>query len=78
MHGKQRDVSSILTSSYNLDIKMTEREMFEQSFKRPNYFFLLSPREQWDIDNSLGILDWLGEGLTKADKERFAQHYDKV
>lgn len=29
---------------------MTEREMFEKSFERPNNFMELSPQERWAID----------------------------
>lgn len=56
---------------------MTEREMFEQSFKRPRNYFKLSARRQWEIDAALGILDWEGDGLTKEDKKRFDAHYEK-
>ena len=56
---------------------MTEREMFEASFQRPRDYFKLSGRQQWDIDSSLGILDWEGRGLTKEDKDRFNAHYDR-
>lgn len=56
---------------------MTEREMFEKSFQRPKNYFKLSPQAQWDIDASLGILDWEGEGLTEVDRKRFTEHYDK-
>ncbi len=55
--------------------QMTEREMFEASFKRPKNFFKLTAREQWNIDAGLGILDWNGDGLTKEDKKRFDEHY---
>lgn len=54
---------------------MNEREMFEKSFERPKDYFILSPKRQWEIDDSLGILDWKGEGLSKEDKERFKKHY---
>ena len=54
---------------------MTEREMFERSFKRPRNFFKLSASTQWSIDKQLGILDWEGEGLTEEDKKRFREHY---
>ena len=54
---------------------MTEREMFERSFKRPPNFFLLSEEEQWDIDKSLGILDWVGESLTDEDKSKFKEYF---
>lgn len=54
---------------------MTEREMFEKSFQRPTNYFKLSERQQWDIDSSLGILDWQGLDLTKEDQERFKNHY---
>ena len=56
---------------------MTEREMFEQSFRRPKNYFKLSAREQWAIDADLGILDWEGTGLTEADMERFRKHYEE-
>lgn len=55
---------------------MTEQEMYEASFKRPSNFFLLHPREQIEIDKSLGILDWKGAGMTAAEFERFKAHYD--
>lgn len=54
---------------------MNEREMFEKSFERPSNYFNLSGRQQWDIDENLGILDWIGEDLSKEDKERFQEHY---
>jgi len=54
---------------------MTNNEMFEESFKRPSNYFKLSPREQWDIDNHLGILDWEGSKLTDEEKVRFQNHY---
>lgn len=54
---------------------MTEREMFEMSFQRPSNYFHLSPEEQWEIDKSLGILDWEGKDLTDDDKKRFADYF---
>jgi len=54
---------------------MTEKDMFEESFKRPSNYFKLSPQKQWDIDAALGILDWEGSGLSNLDRARFAQHY---
>lgn len=54
---------------------MTEQEMFEKSFQRPSNYFKLSGERQWEIDKSLGILDWIGEGLSKKDKKRFEKHY---
>lgn len=54
---------------------MSEREMFEKSFERPNNYFHLSGEEQWEIDKRLGILDWEGSGLSEADMERFKNHY---
>jgi hypothetical protein len=56
---------------------MSEREMFEKSFQRPKNYFELSPQSQWDIDKSLGILDWEGTGLSEQDKERYRNHYKK-
>jgi len=56
---------------------MNEREMFEKSFERPKNYFELSEERQWQIDKSLGILDWSGEGLSKEDIERFKNHYKK-
>jgi len=55
---------------------MTEREMFEKSFRRPRDFLKLSPETQWAIDKSLGILDWEGSGLTEDDMKRLKEHYD--
>ncbi len=57
---------------------MTEREMFEKSFQRPTNFFTLSAEKQWEIDKSLGILDWEGSDLTEQDKQRFKSHYEKT
>lgn len=56
---------------------MTEKEMFEESFKRPKDFFKLSPLRQWDVDKTLGILDWEGGNLTAEEKKRFKAHYTK-
>lgn len=55
---------------------MTDREMFEKSFKRPKNFFKLSEEEQFAIDKKLGILDWSGSGLSKEDVIRFEEYYD--
>lgn len=54
---------------------MTEREMFEKSFQRPHNFFKLTEQQQWDIDKSLGILDWQGSNLTEEDLKHFKNHY---
>jgi hypothetical protein len=54
---------------------MSEREMFEKSFERPNNYFKLDGRTQWEIDKSLGILDWEGKDLTDEDMKRFEEHY---
>ena len=54
---------------------MTERQMFEASFSRPKNYFKLSAERQWEIDKQLGILDWIGEGLSKEDIKRFEDHY---
>jgi hypothetical protein len=56
---------------------MTNREMFERSFCRPTNYFKLSPAQQWEIDNQLGILDWDGDELNSEDRERFWDHYEK-
>lgn len=56
---------------------MNQREMFEQSFKRPSDFFKLPQERQWEIDKVLGILDWEGNDLSDADLLRFKQHYRK-
>lgn len=56
---------------------MTEKELFEKSFMRPSNYFYLSPERQWEIDANLGILDWIGEDLSKEDKRRFKAHYEK-
>jgi len=55
---------------------MTEREMFEMSFKRPRNYFHLSSEYQWIIDKNLGILDWKGEGLSMEDKQRYKKYYN--
>ncbi len=54
---------------------MSEREMFEKSFQRPKNYFKLSPKRQWEIDENLGILDWMGSDLTEEDDKRFRAHY---
>lgn len=56
---------------------MTERDMFEKSFERPPNYFKLSGQQRWKIDESLGILDWVGEDLSKEDVKRFRAHYKK-
>jgi hypothetical protein len=43
---------------------MSEKEMFEKSFQRPKNFFKLTPKRQWEIDDELGILDWVGTNLS--------------
>jgi len=55
---------------------MTERQMYEASFQRPSNYFKLPTERQWDIDKSLGILDWFGEDLSEEDIIRFKKHYD--
>ncbi len=55
---------------------MTEREMFEKSFERPSNYFELSGRQQFMLDEQLGILDWNGDDLTAEDMTRFDEHYD--
>jgi len=55
---------------------MSEREMFEKSFQRPKNFFKLTPERQWEIDKSLGILDWVGTDLSDEDKKIFKDHYE--
>lgn len=54
---------------------MSEQEMFEKSFQRPKNYFKLSPERQWEIDDELGILDWMGNNLTEEEKTRFKNHY---
>ncbi len=56
---------------------MSEREMFEQTFKRPKDFFKLSSQQQWNIDKDLGILDWEGTNLSVEDMKRYTAHYEK-
>ena len=51
--------------------------MFEKSFERPKNFFKLTNDDKWDIDKSLGILDWKGENLSEEDMNRFRNHYKK-
>lgn len=54
---------------------MTEKEMFEESFKRPKNYFKLPPITQCEIDKKLGILDWEGDNLTEDEMIRFKKHY---
>lgn len=56
---------------------MSEREMFEASFRRPKNYFQLPARRQWEIDEDLGILDWEGKGLSEEDMKRFQSHYEE-
>lgn len=56
---------------------MTEREMFNKSFERPNDYFQLSGEHQWSIDAKLGILDWQGDDITQEDRVRFRAHYKR-
>jgi len=56
---------------------MTGREAFEKSFRRPSDYFKLSAKQQWAIDDKLGILDWTGDDLSEEDIKRFWAHYDK-
>jgi len=50
--------------------------MFEKSFSRPKDYFSLSSRRQWATDKSLGILDWIGDNLSKKDTKRFEDYYN--
>lgn len=50
--------------------------MFEMSFNRPSNYFKLSVERQWEIDKSLGILDWMGDNLSHGDQKRFDAHYN--
>ena len=59
------------------DKEMTQKEMYQVSFQRPTNYLKLTPKEQWDIDKELGILDWTGEGMDEADTEIYLAHYDK-
>ena len=54
---------------------MTEKEMYEKSFQRPSNFFKLSEAEQFEIDKKLGVLDWMGTGLSKEEISKFKAHY---
>ena len=57
---------------------MTESEMFEKSFERPTNYFKLTTREQWAIDERLGVLDWIGDDLSEEDRERYKAHYEEA
>ncbi|KKL11979.1 hypothetical protein LCGC14_2540320 [marine sediment metagenome] len=35
-------------------------EMVARALKRPQNFHKLAPREQWEIDKTLELLDWPG------------------
>ena len=54
---------------------MTEQEMYEQSFQRPKNYFNLSPERQWEIDDMLGILDWVRDDLSEEEIIRFQNYY---
>jgi hypothetical protein len=56
-------------------IALDQRAMFEKSFHRPRNYRYLSPADQWEIDASLGILDWEGCDLTHEDRARIEAHY---
>ncbi len=58
-----------------MNIYMTEQDMFEKSFQRPSNYFKLTPERQWEIDDDLGILDWVGGNLTEEEMIRFKNHY---
>ena len=55
---------------------MTDKEMFEISFQRPNNYFELTYIEQFEIDKRLGIENWVRRDLTQAEKRRFWWHYN--
>jgi hypothetical protein len=67
-------LDGILTLDFK-NKEMTEREMFEKSFQRPKDYFKLTGRKQWEIDEDLGILDWVGEDLSEEDIERFNVYF---
>lgn len=52
------------------------QEMYELSFKRPRDYFKLSSQTQWEIDKSIGILDWDGSKMTEEERSRFNKHYE--
>lgn len=54
---------------------VTQKQMYERSFSRPKNYFKLIPQRQWEIDDSLGILDWDGR-MTDEETERFMAHYE--
>ena len=55
---------------------MTQKEMFEESFKRPKNYFHLTPNERFEIDKKLGILKLEITNLTKEELIEFSKHYD--
>lgn len=70
------------------DLRVAEKpvprggHMFEQSFKRPSHYFLLTPEAQWEIDKRLGILDWEGDcshgkRMCAECKLRFNKHFKR-
>jgi hypothetical protein len=44
----------------------------EQALKRPSDYASLSPRQQWDIDAKLGILDW---NPSKKEADEFCRRW---
>jgi hypothetical protein len=49
-------------------MSMTEYEMAKAALRRPLDYSRRHPESQWNIDASLGILDWNGIDLEKARK----------
>lgn len=47
----------------------------EAALRRPKNFFMLTPREQWDIDKRLGILDWEGPE-SHEEAKLISDHHD--
>lgn len=60
--------------------KLMPMSEFEKAMTRPKDFFKLGPNRQWEIDKSLGILDWdgnCGHGPKLCDvcKKRFKTYF---
>lgn len=45
---------------------MTPFQMAQAALRRPPDFHRMSPAMRWEVDKSLGILDWMGLDLERA------------
>jgi len=55
--------------------RIVKNVMLEKALMRPSNFFSLSERGKWDIDKSLGILDW---DPTKEEEKEFKKRWKQA